>query len=48
MKPRNALFFLILLTFAPVWIVFLILKICWGIADNFYSQINKGYYPLLK
>lgn len=46
-KPRNAIFFGVILIFAPIWLSFLIIMICWDVADNFRRQINKGYNKLI-
>lgn len=47
-KPRNVLFLSIVFLCSPIWVVFLILMLCYDIANNFRDQINAGYKPLIR
>lgn len=46
-RLRNKLFYGVVILFAPVWVGFLILMLCWDIAQNFRGQINAGYRMIM-
>lgn len=46
-RLRQKIFYAVVLVASPVWVLFLVLMLCWDIAQNFRGQINAGYKQIM-